>query len=321
MINIINCIEKKPTHRFEAEAKLYLNSFSTLSPDLFNNVKINILQPTPNDISNDTLNVFDKFKVEFTKVPSLSQKQINTDVNYTNKCVTCDYFSNILHEDYMCWLDLDIIFLQEAGADFFKPTDKIIITVYDVDNEFSTKDKLFKVDYFYETYFKKHLSNEFYVQKIRKYLCGWFTYGPTKHPYWSAWKKLTYNLIDIVHTHYPEEIPGHLESTCEEIATSLIHELHPEWFIDVRDFFLTNTLAFRECLIDNEPTMQCAANTVIYHYNELQGFKSNGFPNQHYVKPVFKLMLQTFKEVELQENWGCSFKDLFLQGALNVSHA
>jgi len=308
-VTLIHCIENKETHNFEEEAKLYINSFIQNSPKLFETVDINILQPTSNDISENSIDFFLNLDIKFTRIPDLSVKQINNETNYTNVCVTCDYFSKNLDNEYMCWTDLDVIFTNEAGADFFKSTDKIVLTMYDVDNVFTKVDNKFKVNEYYNLYFKKHISKTFYIDNITTYTNTWFIYGTTSHKFWSEWKNLTYELLEITHNFHPENVTTDIESSCEEIAASLLCSKYPNWFIDIRDFFNINVLAFTEHGINNTLDLQCSGDTVFYHYNSPEGFKLNNFQNQSYKKKISKILIQNFKETEL-DKWGIKITDL-----------
>jgi hypothetical protein len=308
-INFIHCIENKENHNFESEAKLYLKTFFNLSPLLFKNVQINFLQPTANDIKKETIEFFSTLKINFIREPSLSSKQINQTTNYTNVCVTCDYFSKKLNCEYICWTDLDIVFTNEAGSDFFKSTKKIVLTIHKIDDVFSAINEVNKIDKLYKIYFKKYIDKKFYVDKITNYTNTWFLYGPTKHPFWYNWKLLTYHLLDIIHIHHQKEISSDLESCCEEIASSLLYTKYSEWFTDIQSFF-DGKLAFTENSIDHKvQNLQCNIDTTLYHYNTPIAFQLNNFEKFFYKKEVFKILMTNFKEHELTK-WGFEFKNI-----------
>jgi hypothetical protein len=52
-ISFIHCIEKKSSHRFEEESRIYLNSLKRTNSKLIDEIDIHFLQPTHNDISKD----------------------------------------------------------------------------------------------------------------------------------------------------------------------------------------------------------------------------------------------------------------------------
>jgi hypothetical protein len=314
MVTFIHCIENKKNHTFETDAKFYLNSFKHTNLDLFNSVDIQFLQPTPNDITQETINYFANNNITFTCVPTLSTKQINKAVNYTNVCVTCDYFSNTLTSDYMCWIDLDVVFLQKVNEEFFKPTDKIIITIYPIVNAFSKEDNKFRIDWKYQDFFKPYLPKKYQVENLEHYVHSWFAYGPRTHPFWSEWKNLTYIMLDIVHTKHKDLIHNtNFESLCEEIATSILYAKNPTQFEDIRTMFGNNTLSFREAGIDNEESMLCKENTVLYHYNEIKGLFENNLLKYPYKKTLAKMLASNFNIDQL-----ISSKDMTTKNFLDL---
>lgn len=301
MIDFIHCIENKKSYYYDTKVKLLLNSFVNLSPLLYKNSKVNFLQPTNNDISEETINLFKKLNCNFIKIPNLSNKQINSENNYTNVCVTCDYFSKKLKNDFMCWLDLDVVFLQECNLNFFKNTDKIVFTIFDNDNDMSKKDKSFKLNVFYKELFRPYISQKFFVDHIEKYINTWFIYGPRNNSFWSEWKELTYELIDITHKFHQDQIyKGEgLESICEEIAASILYSKNSNNFINTKDFFGENYLAFREVDVQNVEGMECDENTLIYHYNNFGGFYRHNFSKQKYKNNILKIIFSNFNKEEL----------------------
>jgi hypothetical protein len=105
MVTFIHCIENKKNHTFETDAKIYLDSFKHTNFDLFNSVDIHFLQPTPNNITQETVNYFANNNVKFTCVPTLSTKQINKEeidqyIRFRNALMK-DFELELLNNDYI----------------------------------------------------------------------------------------------------------------------------------------------------------------------------------------------------------------------------
>jgi hypothetical protein len=214
----------------------------------------------------------------------------------------------------MCWTDLDIIYLQTAPDNFYRDTDRIVFTVYDIDNTYSKQCDGFRVDQMYHQYFQQYLPEDLQNLQVNHYICTWFVYGLTKHPFWSAWRKLTYDLVDIVQQHHKDMIANDFESYCEEIAASMLYARHPEWFIDIRQFFGQNTLSFMESKMENEDAMRCRENTIIYHYNDLSGLLKNDMPNYPYSRDVLRMLMDTYDVNELIRGNELTPKDIITLG-------
>jgi hypothetical protein len=280
---------------------------------LIDEIDIHFLQPTHNDISKDCVKNIVSYGATYTKIGDLSNKQKNTEVNYTNKCVTAEWFSENLKTEYMCWLDLDVLFLQNIDSDFFKSTDKIVLTLYDTDSKYW---KEFDPNGLY-SYYKDYLPEMYRVESVKKYVSSWFIYGKTKNKFWKEWKKLTYILLDIVHENYYDKFNSDglemkwLESNCEEMASMIMYTKNPELFIDIREFYGNNALSFIEANIDNDQTLRCSENTVIYHYNNMAGLLQNDLPKYEYKKTAIKSILSVLDAHEIPD---LTVKDIFLLG-------
>jgi hypothetical protein len=214
----------------------------------------------------------------------------------------------------MCWTDLDIIFLQKAPADFYRATDQIVLTSYDIINTYSSQCSGFRVDQMYEQYFMEHLPAELQNLELKHYVCTWFVYGRTKHPFWTAWRKLTYDLIDVAQAHHQDKLDNDFESYCEEIAASMLYAIHPTWFNDIRNFFGQNTLSFMESKMENEDAMRCRENTIIYHYNDLSGLLKNDLPKYPYSRDVLRILMDTYDVHELINGLDLTAKDIITLG-------
>lgn len=308
--SLIHCIEGKPNHKFELESKMYLLSLARLAPELYRDLEINILQPTDRDINRFGLDTFKDYKVEFTRQPNLNTVQINRDSNYLNKPITCDYFSQNLDTDMICWLDFDVVFLKD-NTSLFRDTDNIVCTIWkDHDYERESMDTYIGIeDIYYEI--RSRIPDRFYKPRDFTVFCNsWFIYGPRQHEFWSKWKDYSCELVKVLHTMYPNQISTGIENLAEELAFSCLYLESPNRFIDVRDFFGRNVLAYRENGHFLSEDMIYTEETVLFHYDELGAIYEKGFNNQESSNQILKLILETYSTQELRDLYGMNVKDI-----------
>ena len=77
--------------------------------------------------------------------------------------------------------------------------------------------------------------------------------------------------------------------------------------------FGNNTLSFREAGIDNEESMLCKQNTVLYHYNEIKGLFENDLLKYPYKKTLAKMLASNFNIDQL-----ISSKDMTTKNFLDL---
>lgn len=272
----IHCIENKHQRMYERQSWLFTETFKQTNRDIYNNSNHYFLQPTAVDIAPQTINYFQQNDVNFNKVLDLEQKQVNSEINYTNMCIAAEYYSRTLDEEYMCWSDTDVLWLNKTDSgNFFKETTTPVINSFPLRSmprksyamhEFGAFDIGCQLDQVYQNHLKEHLSDEFRVEELTHYVNTWFIYAPTKHKFWSEWKQLTFRLLDIVQAQSQVEIEYHIESFCEEIAASIMYCKAPEEFTLSEDFF-GDIFVMRDT--GNDKYDIFTENKVLYHYTGL----------------------------------------------------
>ena len=261
-VAFIHCIEKKESHSFEQDALIMLESMKLTNEKIFNTHDIHIIQPSTYDIDDDTINYFNENNIIFIK-KILNNPQKNTHTNYTNIPIIQNYYSNILKNKYMCWMDLDVMYLKDI-SDKFQETDKCVLSIMDL-KRMPEHDAGFQVNDTYQKYFKKYISLKYNVEHLDCFVNTWFIYAKTENNFWKEYSVLTKHLLNIVHE-YHMEVPE-LESMCEEIAASILYQLNKDGFIDISVYFGTNVLAYQEPVAKTLPEYWCTNDSIIYHYN------------------------------------------------------
>jgi hypothetical protein len=286
-VAIIHCIENKFNHKFERQARLYLESFKNTNPVLYDAVSIHFLQPTHNDILQDTIDYFHNNRVSFTK--QLLGKLITSEINYFNKVITSKYFSDQLTNEYMCWIDTDVVWLKSVH-EFFKPTNTVVVCL---------ETDLSPITELYETYFKQFLTSEYQVE-LTHYVNTWFIYSKRENPMWREWESLSFRLLDIANSHINTNNID-VELICEELALSIICTKNPTHFTNIVDFFAdSSTLAMTET---GDARIDISTNTVLFHYTGviidpthevIQGI--------NYKKETKHIMIQLLKNQYIEPN-------------------
>lgn len=270
-VAFVHCIENKHQRMFERQGWLFLETLKHTNIDLYNCCNHYFIQPTELDVSEQTLAYFAVENINFVKEPQLSKKQLNPMYNYTNICLTVDYFSKCLSEEYLCWSDTDIMWLQPLTSELFKETTKPVITVTPMPvkaehsyplQEFDVFDTKYQMNEFYLSHIKDHLPEEFKVDNLTHYANTWFLYAPTKHRFWNDWKNLTFILLGILQSHHLTDMPYHIEGYCEELAASIMYSMNPSDFTKIDEFMDNIYVIDQDCDKFDD-------NTVIFHYSGL----------------------------------------------------
>lgn len=277
-----HCVENKQNRMYERQAWLFMNTFKHTNPELYHACNHYFIQPTVHNVTQRTKDFLRLESATLIQEPYLSQKQINSGnlTNYTNICVSAEYLSKTLAEEYICWTDLDIIWLASLGNEesFFKHTDKVVVTVFPIIESASKQHSLQALqentvldnkDQFnevYQEYFKPYLPDGFKVDGVPKYVNTWFIYGKTGHSFWTEWRDLTFLLLDIVAEHHQALIQYDLEGYCEEMAASILYLLDPTRFELLEDFF---GKIFVMTESDHMDFDYFTTDKVLYHYSAL----------------------------------------------------
>lgn len=248
-LTIIHAIENKCDNKFERQAKTYLESFRLKNFDLFQKVDIIFVQPTNNDISEKTIEFILSYNCKFIKL-NKNVSQINENENFTNIVNAINLIIDSLETEYICWLDIDVIFFKN-DLDFLKETDSIVTSLLPIIpstninkyNDATEIETLSDMDLLYQKYFLMYLPKEYQIKKL--FFCAntWLTYGKRKNNFWKEWFNLTHLLIKIIHENNPEQINLGLESICEELAVSILYSTKKYKFENASNFFGPNKIS------------------------------------------------------------------------------
>ncbi len=245
-ISLVHCIENKFDNKFERESKLYIESFKNLNDELYKNVSIHFMQPNNNNIEESTIEYFENNKINFYKIPLIKETQ---GINYFNKVLVCEWFSENLKSEFMCFLDNDIIFLKKTKKELFKYVEKPVICI-----EFFNE----QIEKIYFEHYRPHLKKEYQLKNLNCHVNTWFIYAKTKDEIWKKWSELTKELQNI--NNKEQEI------ICEEMAMTILYCKNPNEFLSLSDFFEENQLSIVNTGNDR---LDLKNNTEIFHYSDI----------------------------------------------------
>jgi len=261
-ISFIIGIEKNDDIQLEQMAILLCRSIRKFG-GIYKDAPIYSLQPTSRDIDASTL-------VELKKLGVIHRKEvINTEFTkggygFYNMPYVCDYFAQTLKEDYLIWLDIDVLCLNSP---IFKVnTDDVVCDTYDKAIMGKGYADYVAIDEssFILTNFKK-----FGFSAPKKICCTWFQMlGKQNFYLWSEWRK---KFESIMLTFRDEGIDTTSSDMCcvEELSYSMVLEENGINPVKVNDAhphlgsFTGLTLPFDK-------------NTMFFHYD---GFRGTGEGN------------------------------------------
>lgn len=268
-LTLLHAIENKYNHKFERQLRTYLESFRLKNLELFNQVDILFVQPTDNNVTDETIDFIQSYGAKFIKI-KIDSGQSNQSVNFTNNVNSVNAVIEHIDTEYICWLDTDIVFLKSC-PNFFQETNSIVssilpiplvtkITPYTHAREIDTGTDM---DLLYQEYFKDYLPAHYKIDKLDSYVNTWLTYGKRQSTFWKEWQDLTLMLINIIHLHNPDQVNLGLESICEELAVSILNYTDRYTFENVSSFFGNNCTA----MIDStDPGLDLKYNCCLLHY-------------------------------------------------------
>jgi hypothetical protein len=245
-VSLVHCIENKFDNKFERESKLYIESFKNLNAELYQNVSIHFMQPNNNDIEENTIEYFENNKINFYKIPLIKETQ---GINYFNKVLVCEWFSENLNSEFMCFLDNDIIFLKKIKKELFKNVEKPVICI-----EFFNE----QIEKIYFEHYRPYLKKEYQLKNLNCHINTWFIYAKTKDKIWKKWSELTKELRNINNKEQ--------EMICEELAMTILYCKNPNEFLSLSDFFQENQLSIVNTGNDR---LDLKNNTEIFHYSDI----------------------------------------------------
>lgn len=225
-INLIQCIENKPLHQFEENLQMFLFSMNRFNLNIFNH---HIIQPSNFDISNFTKNLIIQNNINFTK-SIINSKQVNVDVDYSLKPNIAQYYSHNLNQnEFMCLLDLDVIFINNIPISF-PMTEKILFSIFPIINNI-INDDIFFYQHKGDSNPINDIINYFSPNnKIKYYVNTFCIFGHTKHLFWNLWKTLTEDILLFINKKFYHLIKFGIESIAEELAATILYNNYPLLF-------------------------------------------------------------------------------------------
>jgi hypothetical protein len=256
---IFNCIEK--SENLKNDAHLYLSSIKKTNPEILENMYF--FQPTENDISDELKEKIEKTKATFIKDVQVSPHSDNSS-NYTNVPITCSYFYHkFKHTDkYMLYTDLDVIYIGKLPKDFFKETDKIVVSIFPIEKIKNINDGSFNMETLYNK-IESDLPKKWRLHRFLGYVNTWFIYGRGNNKFWNEYKLLTFKILDIFKK---KDIQG-IDEVAEEMAATMLYSINPENFLNLTEY--NSYTAFRENDLLNFDENKVNKNTILWHYNRV----------------------------------------------------
>lgn len=265
-------IENKMNHKFEKQARVCMETLRYTNPDLLANSDIYFVQPTANDIAQDTVDYFTANGWHYIRKPGLAAKTKNRERDFNNKVDSCNYTSKITDREYLAFIDTDIVWLRR-DQEFFRPTDRTLVhafpTLTHPDPNFYLVDRVFdmryQVNHFYQKYFRPHIDPRYDIDHVTHYIQSWFLMSHSKSEFWDEWKWLTDHLLDIAQQHHADLIDLHLECYCEEVSLAIMYAKNPERYVTAYEYFGDVCVTIRNFPNPKED-MLLSENTTLYHY-------------------------------------------------------
>jgi hypothetical protein len=266
-LTLIHAIENKYDNKFERQAKLYLESFGLKNPKLFEQSDILFVQPTDNDIEQESIEFIKTRGARFLKI-KVDAVQSNAHQNFTNNVNAINSVINLIDTEYICWLDTDVLFLKPFEL---AETDSIVFSILpipattDISPYTNAKeiDTAKDMDLLYQRYFKEYMPVEYQVDELELYVNTWLTYGKRSSSFWKEWKDLTHLLIQLLHKHQPKQVELGLESISEELAASILYAMNKYQFENLSNFVGSNRTAMT---FTTDAGLDLTADCCLLHY-------------------------------------------------------
>jgi hypothetical protein len=266
-LTLIHAIENKYDNKFERQSKVYLESLALKNPKLLEQADILFVQPTNNDIEQESIDFIQSYGAKFLKLIA-STVQTNPNQNFTNNVNAINSVIDVIDTEYICWLDTDVLFLKPFEL---ADTDAIVFSILPLEpaseiTPYTTArqiDTAKDMNLLYQQYFKDYIPAEYKINKLDSYVNTWLTYGKRSSKFWNEWKTLTHLLIQIVHTHHPQQVELGLESISEELAASILYAMNKYQFENLSNFVGSNRTAMT---FTTDAGLDLTADCCLLHY-------------------------------------------------------
>lgn len=256
MLRFIQCLETNEKYNKEYYQKICINSYAITNQKY----PIEVYQPNNNNISENLIKYINKYGYFFKEIlPDIDSKDYK---NYFNKFIVMDFLSSKYKNDYLLWMDVDVVFLKEITENIFQEiTQNNKCKIIKIDKKDFNKEYFIDI---YDKYFKK-----IYKIDLEYFVPSSIILANSNHFIWKETYKIMLDLVNIS-KNISKNIEIPYSFSFEEMALTILANKYPN---DFEDFNKNKKyICYQEKEIEPIEKYICNNDSILYHYNTLDMF-------------------------------------------------